>query len=96
MLYAKRISIIIDLKYILLFMDFYVAKDRDGIGFFKDKPDLVKFSSTDPIVWEGYPVDFGDFTQIRDLVTQHPSVSELDEYDPPVHLYIDDIVFNVL
>ena len=39
-------------------MDFYVAKDRDGIGFFKDKPDLVKFSSTDPIVWEGYPVDF--------------------------------------
>lgn len=77
-------------------MDFYVAKDRDGIGFFKDEPDLVKFSSTDPIVWEGYPVDFGDFTQIRDLVIQHPSVSEMDEYDPPVHLHIDDIVFNVL
>ena len=52
-------------------MDFYVAKDCDGIGFFKDEPDLVKFSLTDPIVWEGYPVDFGDFTQIRDLVAQH-------------------------
>ena len=77
-------------------MDFYVAKDCDGIGFFKDEPDLVKFSLTDPIVWEGYPVDFGDFTQIRDLVAQHPSVSELDEYDPPVHLHIDDIIFTVL
>ena len=77
-------------------MDFYVAKDRDGIGFFKFVPDLVQFFSTDPIFWEGYPVDFGDFTQIRDLVAQHPSVSELNEYDPPVHLHIDDIIFKVL
>ena len=77
-------------------MDFYVAKDRGGIGFFKDEPDLVKFSSTSPLVWEGYPVDFGDFTQIRDLLKQHPSVIALDEYDPPVHLSIDDIIFKVL
>ena len=77
-------------------MDFYVAKDRGGIGFFKDEPDLVKFSSTSPLVWEGYPVDFGDFTQIRDLLKQHPSVIALDEYDSPVHLSIDDIIFKVL
>ena len=77
-------------------MDFYVAKDRSGIGFFKDEPDLVKFSSTSPLVWEGYPVDFGDFTQIRDLLKQHPSVIGLDEYDSPVHLSIDDIGFTVL
>ena len=77
-------------------MDFYVAKDRDGIGFFKDEPDLVKFSLTDPIVWEGYPVELGDFTHIRDLSVQHPSVRELDEYDPPVHLHTDDINCTVL
>ena len=77
-------------------MDFYVAKYGDHIGFFKDKPDLVKFSSIAPSVWEGYPVDFGDFSQIKTLAAQHPSVLAMDEYDPPIHLYIDDIVFKVL
>lgn len=77
-------------------MDFYVAKDCGHIGFFKDKPDLVKFSSMTPPVWEGYPVDFGDFLQIRNLAIQHPSVLAMDDYDPPVHLYIDDIIFKVL
>lgn len=77
-------------------MDFYVAKDCGHIGFFKDEPDLVKFSSTSPLVWEGYPVDFGDFTQIRDLIKQHPSVQAMDDYDPPVHLHIDDISFTIL
>ena len=77
-------------------MDFYVAKDRDGIGFFYYILDLVLFFLPDLIVWVGYLVDFGDFTQIRDLVTKHPSVSEMDEYDPPVHLHIDDIIFTIL
>lgn len=77
-------------------MDFYVAKDCSHIGFFKDEPDLVKFSSMSPPVWEGYPVDFGDFPQIRDFVIQHYSVVAMDDYDPPVHLYIDDIIFKVL
>lgn len=77
-------------------MDFYVAKYGDHIGFFKDEPDLVKFSSMSPPVWEGYPVDFGDFSQIKTLATQHPSVLAMDEYDPPIHFHIDDIVFKVL
>ena len=77
-------------------MDFYVAKDNGRIGFFKDEPDLVKFSSDTPPVWEGYPINFGDFSQIKTLATKHPDVIAMDEYDPPVHLYIDDIVFKVL
>ena len=77
-------------------MDFYVAKDCSCIRFFKDKPDLVKFSSIAPPVWEGYPIDFGDFSQIKTLVSQHPNVLAMDEYDPPVHLCIDDIIFKVL
>ena len=77
-------------------MDFYIAKDCSCIRFFKDKPDLVKFSSIAPPVWEGYPVDFGDFSQIKTLATKHPAVIAMDEYDPPIHLYIDDIVFKVL
>lgn len=77
-------------------MDFYVAKDCSHIGFFKDEPDLLKFSSMSPPVWEGYPVDFGDFPQIRDFAIQHYSVVAMDDYDPPVHLYIDDIIFKVL
>lgn len=77
-------------------MDFYVTKDCSHIGFFKDEPDLVKFSSMSPPVWEGYPVDFGDFPQIRDFAIQHYSVVAMDDYDPPVHLYIDDIIFKVL
>ena len=77
-------------------MDFYVAKDCGCIKFFKDKPDLVKFSLVTPPVWEGYPIDFGDFTQIKDLVAQHPYVCTMDDYDSPVHLCIDDINFNIL
>ena len=77
-------------------MDFYVAKDNGRIVFFKDEPDLVKFSSTSTPVWEGYPVDFGDFTKIRNLAIKHPSVIDLDDYDTPVHLHIDDIIFTVL
>ena len=77
-------------------MDFYVAKGCSHIGFFKDEPDLVKVSSMSPPVWEGYPVDFGDFPQIRDFAIQHYSVVAMDDYDPPVHLYIDDIIFKVL
>lgn len=77
-------------------MDFYVAKDCGHIGFFKDEPDLVKFSSMAPPVWEGYPVDFGDFSQIKNIAIQHPSVLAMDDYDLPVHLYIDDIIFKVL
>ena len=77
-------------------MDFYVAKDCGHIGFFKDEPDLVKHTRMSPPVWEGYPVDFGDFPQIRDFAIQHYSVVAMDDYDPPVHLYIDDIIFKVL
>ena len=77
-------------------MDFYVAKDRGCIRFFKDKLDLVKFSSIAPPVWEGYPIDFGDFSQIKTLVSQHPNVLAMDEHDPPVHICIDDIIFKVL
>ena len=77
-------------------MDFYIAKDCSCIRFFKDKPDLVKFSSIAPPIWEGYPVDFGDFSQIKTLATKHPAILAMDEYDPPIHLYIDDIVFKVL
>lgn len=79
-----------------MLMDFYVAKDCGHIGFFKDEPDLVKFSSTAPPVWEGYPLDFGDLIKIRNYALKHPSVMALDDYDPPVHLYIDDIVFKNL
>lgn len=77
-------------------MDFYVAKDCGRIGFFKDEPDLVRFSPGSTPVCEGYPVDFGDFSQIKNLVSQHPSVLDMDDYDPPVHLSIDDIIFKVL
>ena len=77
-------------------MDFYVAKDCGCIRFFKDKPDLVKFSSIAPPIWEGYPIDFGDFSQIKTLVSKHPNVLAMDEHDPPVHICIDDIVFKVL
>ena len=77
-------------------MDFYVAKDCSCIRFFKDEPDLVKFSSMNPPIWEGYPVDFGDFSKIRNIAIQHPYVLAMDEYDPPVHLRIDDIVLKVL
>ena len=77
-------------------MDFYVAKDSGRIGFFKDEPDLVKFSSDTPPVWEGYPINFGDFSQIKNMMSQHPSVLEMDDYDPPIHFHIDNIVFKVL
>ena len=77
-------------------MDFYVAKDRGCIRFFKDKPDLVKFSSIAPPIWEGYPIDFGDFSQIKTLVSQHPNVLAMDEHDPPVHICIYEMVFKVL
>lgn len=77
-------------------MDFYVAKDCSGLRFFKDCPDLVKFSSNGPVEWTGYPIDFGQFNNIKDYVETHYAVVAMDDYDPPVHLYIDDIVFKVL
>ena len=77
-------------------MDFYVAKDCENISFFKDQPDLVKFYPGSEPIWTGYPVDFGQFPHIKDYALQHHAVLAMDDYDPPIHLSIDDIVFKVL
>lgn len=77
-------------------MDFYVAKDCSGLRFFKDCPDLVRFSSDGPIEWTGYPVDFGQFGNIKEYVARLSVIAEMDDYDHPVHLYIDDIVCKIL
>lgn len=77
-------------------MELYVAKDCSGIWFFKDCPDLVKFSPTSPVEWTGYPIDFGDFKDIQKMIANQDIVAELKEYDTPLHLEISGLILNVL
>lgn len=77
-------------------MEIYVAKDTLGFRFFKDCPDLVKFSSESPLEWTGYPLDFGDFSKIQNLVMKDKRILALEEYDNPLRVEIVGLTLNVL
>lgn len=50
-------------------MKIFFAKDgNDKLVFFKDIPDLVRFSYDDPVEWTGYPFDFGEFALIKKYI----------------------------
>jgi hypothetical protein len=77
-------------------MKLYVAKDSSGVRFFKDCPDLVKFSSDSPVEWTGYPIDFGDFKDFQKILEQQGIIKDLEEYDAPIHLEVSGLMFNIL
>lgn len=78
-------------------MDFYIAKDCSGIWFFKDCPDLVKFSANAPVEWTGYPVNFGDFKDsIMKMVANNPIIDELEDYGTPIHVKITDLTVSIV
>ena len=77
-------------------MEIYVARDSSGLCFFKDRPDLVRFNMIDPVEWTGYPVDFGDLSTIKNLLSKDPNIIELEEYAEPIHIKIKGLKITVI
>lgn len=83
-------------------MELYIARDISGIRFFKDCPDLVRFSADSPIEWTGYPVNFGDFPEIKTFIEQSKPVQNyLNNFDDeeivtPLRLKIEGLKIKAL
>lgn len=79
-------------------MEFYVARDNNGLHCFADCPDLVKFNPySDEIEWTGYPIDFGILDKdVKKFLEFNPYVADLYPYDAPLHISISEINFSIL
>ena len=79
-------------------MEFYVACDNNGLHYFSDCPDLVKFNPySEDIEWTGYPVDFGTYDkEIKALVEKDSRIEDLYPYDAPIHFKITEITIEIL
>lgn len=80
-------------------IEFYVARDDRGLNYFSDCPDLVKFNPNDNYIeWTGYPFSFGNGigSQIKMMVEAIPEVYNIELFDTPIHIRIDNLKVTVV